>query len=431
MKQKINNKVRISSGGEATVLGELGTGGQGIVYRVSYYDKEYALKWYHKPGKPEFYSNLKQNIEKGSPASQFLWPLFLTETDKDGCYGYLMELRDPAYKEFSDFLLAKVQFASVEAMVEAGVNICIGFRRLHNLGYSYQDLNDGNFFINPQNGDVLICDNDNVAPHGVNTGILGKCRYMAPEVVTRKSEPNAQSDRFSLGIILFMLLFGNHPLEGEKIANIACMTEKNERILYGSKPTFIYDPHDATNRPVRGIHDNVLSLWPQYPSFVHDIFVTQFGKEVLKNPSLRITEKEWLHRLLIPLRHDLIRCPSCKHEIFAHITDQPIVTCDDCGFVMRRPPLIQSGNFRVATCAGKKIFSYITDSHSTDALECTAVVVESAKTPGLLGLRNQTSSQWLLTTRKGNCYKIEPQKTAPMLVGNIISCNNGTTIKII
>ena len=30
-------------------------------------------------------------------------------------------------------------------------------------GYSYQDLNDGNFFINPQSGDVLICDNDNVA----------------------------------------------------------------------------------------------------------------------------------------------------------------------------------------------------------------------------------------------------------------------------
>ena len=28
---------------------------------------------------------------------------------------------------------------------------------------SYQDLNDGNFFIDPQTGKVLICDNDNVA----------------------------------------------------------------------------------------------------------------------------------------------------------------------------------------------------------------------------------------------------------------------------
>lgn len=38
---------------------------------------------------------------------------------------------------------------------------------LHRHGYSYQDLNDGNFFINPESGDVLICDNDNVMPQGV------------------------------------------------------------------------------------------------------------------------------------------------------------------------------------------------------------------------------------------------------------------------
>jgi DNA-binding helix-hairpin-helix protein with protein kinase domain len=41
-------------------------------------------------------------------------------------------------------------------MVNAALNITAGFRALHNKGYSYQDLNDGNFFINPQNGNVLI-----------------------------------------------------------------------------------------------------------------------------------------------------------------------------------------------------------------------------------------------------------------------------------
>ena len=36
--------------------------------------------------------------------------------------------------------------------------------------------------IHPETGDVLICDNDNVAPEGVTSGILGKARYMAPEL---------------------------------------------------------------------------------------------------------------------------------------------------------------------------------------------------------------------------------------------------------
>ncbi len=65
---------------------------------------------------------------------------------------------------FQGFCLQGFVFSSVAALINAGLNMVEGFRALHNRGYSYQDLNDGNFFINPQSGDVLICDNDNVAP---------------------------------------------------------------------------------------------------------------------------------------------------------------------------------------------------------------------------------------------------------------------------
>lgn len=97
-----------------------------------------------------------------------------------------MKLRPKDYYEFGQYLLARAKFKSFEAMVNAAMKICEGFKALHLSGLSYQDLNDGNFFIHPETGDVLICDNDNVAPEGVTSGILGKARYMAPEVVTGK-----------------------------------------------------------------------------------------------------------------------------------------------------------------------------------------------------------------------------------------------------
>ena len=78
------------------------------------------------------------------------------------------------------------------------MNIVTAFRILHNRGYSYQDLNDKNFFVNPQTGDVKIADNDNVAPFGKNMGIMGKPRYIAPEVVVGENLPNTASDRYSL-----------------------------------------------------------------------------------------------------------------------------------------------------------------------------------------------------------------------------------------
>lgn len=171
---KMGDRVRILNGGECKVLAKLGEGGQGIVYKVSYEGKEMALKWYfiEKMKNPkQFYSNLQRNIEQGAPTDSFLWPQELSEYSQGESFGYLMELRPQQYEDFSRFLLARVRFSSVSALINAGLNMVEGFRALHNRGYSYQDLNDGNFFINPQSGDVLICDNDNVAPYGENLGI--------------------------------------------------------------------------------------------------------------------------------------------------------------------------------------------------------------------------------------------------------------------
>ena len=285
----------------------LASGGQGEVYIVEFGGKKKALKWYTNSGSnPEaFYENLKRNVENGSPDKAFLWPEAVTEKT-DGSFGYVMDLRPEGYYELSEFMLARnVKFSSFKAAVEVCIKIVSAFRILHNHGYSYQDLNDGNFFINPKTGDVLICDNDNVAPNGTNMGIIGKPRYMAPEIVMNHSLPNTQTDRFSLSVILFLVLCMNHPLEGKK-SLVPCLTPAEAEKLYGSEAVFICDPTDKSNCPVRNIHQNVIARWSYMPDYIKDSFRRALGQKAIKKKGKRIRELKWI-KVIVSFKSDIIK----------------------------------------------------------------------------------------------------------------------------
>lgn len=387
-------RIKTATGGELEVIQKLGEGGQGIVYKVKYNGKELALKWYfgNKLRDPDrFYRNIQNNIKQGAPTSAFLWPLEITEYF-EGSFGYLMELRPSAYKDFSLFLLAKARFANIDAIINAALCITNGFRELHNRGYSYQDLNDGNFFVNPQTGDVLICDNDNVAPYGENLGIAGKCRYMAPEVVMGKKRPDNHTDRFSLAVVLYMLLFLNHPLEGKRTM-CPCLTEELERRFYGSDPIFVWDETNDTNRPVRGVHTNEIKLWPVYPDFVRKTFQKAFSHEVMvgNDTAHRVIEKEW-QEVFTALRDVTIKC-SCGEETFIEPT-KPSSVCVNCGKSIERPLMLKVKKYNVALASGKKLHACHVQYDSDDFRAVKGEVVSSRNNPALLGLKNCAGTTW-------------------------------------
>ena len=387
-------KIKTVSGGELEIIQKLGEGGQGIVYKVNYNGKKLALKWYfgNKLNNADvFYRNIEENIKKGAPTSAFLWPLEITEYF-EGSFGYLMELRPSEYKDFSLFLLAKVRFASVEAVINAALCITKGFRELHNRGYSYQDLNDGNFFVNPQTGDVLICDNDNVAPYGENLGIAGKCRYMAPEVVMGKKRPDNHTDRFSLAVVLYLLLFLNHPLEG-KHTMCPCLTEELERKFYGSSPVFVWDSNDDSNRPVRGVHTNEIKLWPLYPRFVKKTFEKAFSSDVMigNDTEHRVIEKEW-QEVFTALRDLVVKC-DCGSETFIDPSCDKNA-CINCGKEIKRPLILKIKKYNVALIKDKKIFACHVKYDSDDFREIQGEVVSSINNPNLLGLKNLSNNTW-------------------------------------
>ena len=422
---KKGNIVKSIVGEDIKILEELGEGGQGIVYKVDYNGKKCALKWYKRAESDAFYKNLKRNAEKGAPASTFLWPLTVTQKDSKGCFGYVMDLRPKEYKDFSLFILNRVKFSGFTAVVNAALLITASFKLLHNKGLSYQDLNDGNFFINPVNGDVLICDNDNVAPDGDNLGIQGKPRYMAPEVVLLNHKPDTYSDRFSLAVILFLLLFRNHPLAGKR-DNDGDEPDKNERNLYCLNPIFIFDPKDDSNRPKPNIHVNAPRFWPVFPSYIQQTFIKAFDKSLMKsdgsNREDRIMEKEWL-KVFVRLRETLYTCTHCHEETFYNLK-QPSFKCMNCGKEIKKPAVLEIEGREIPLYPTSKIYRYEIDSLADFTIENIkneiGIVVENKKNPGVWGIRNLSDLTWYRHSPGGKEEIRKKDEVVPVIRQNSI-----------
>ena len=388
-------------------------GGQGEVYRVEMDGAEYALKWYSKiTPSEEFYKNILHNIRMGAPADYFLWPLAVTEK-LGGRFGYIMKLRPANYRKYSEFLTGEARFASWDTLFVTALNITDGFMKLHSLGYSYQDLNEGSFFIDPDNGDLLICDNDNVAPFGVNLGVKGMPKYMAPEVVTDRERPNTHSDRYSLAVILFRLFYIDHPLEGRYTVQFP-LTDANGARLFGEEPLFIYDPKDKSNRPLPSAHENVIRRWQMFPPDLTAAFTKAFT-DGLKNIDSRITELQWLD-VLIRARGMLVRLNGREQFVNGY---QPETVPDGCR-------LLRTDEQIIAVAPDTVLYQCQTDCTSTDYKTPSGCVRASVSNPDVYGLGNLSADTWMVTLPGKEPVRVPPRKFAPLLPGTIISFGNVT-----
>jgi DNA-binding helix-hairpin-helix protein with protein kinase domain len=301
-------------------------------------------------------------------------------------------------------------------MVNAALHITAGFRELHLKGFSYQDLNDGNFFINPKNGDVLICDNDIVSEYGKNSGIAGKARYMAPEIIAKRAKPDIKTDRFSLTVVLFLLWTNNHPLEG-KAGCPVCMDAKHEKKIYGESPVFIYDPDDNSNRPVQGLHKGAITRWPFLPVYLQNLFKQAFSKDVLHNPANRIIEQEWL-RLFIQMRSEIYKC-SCNTVYFADpINPNP---CPSCKKENVFPLYIKTHRYNLPLHQRTKLYSCHTkkDSDDFETLNGEVSVKEND-----FELKNVSGKSWIVTDGE-NTSSVAPNEVVILKKGMIINFGEG------
>jgi serine/threonine protein kinase/tetratricopeptide (TPR) repeat protein len=205
--------------GRYEIIEELGKGGMGRVYRVedTKLNQEIALKLI----KPEIAAD-KKTIERFRNelktarmiAHKNVCRMFdLGETD--GAHFITMEYI--AGEDLKSFIHRSGQMA-VGTALRIAQQICEGLSEAHKLGVVHRDLKSNNIMIDKE-GNVRIMDfgiarsleGKGITGAGV---LIGTPEYMSPEQVEGK-EVDQQSDIYSLGIILYEMLTGRVPFEGD------------------------------------------------------------------------------------------------------------------------------------------------------------------------------------------------------------------------
>ena len=409
--------------GERCEIGELlGSGGQGQVYRVLMHGQDYALKWYFpRNATKEQRAAVERLVRKGAPNERFLWPMDIALCQGVPSFGYLMPLRDPRFRGMAD-LMNRVVDPTFRALTVAALELADSFLQLHSRGLCYSDISFGNIFLDPDTGEISICDNDNVAVDGESvSGVLGTPRFMAPEVVREEAMPNISTDLYSLSVILFYMLMVHHPLEGRHETEFNCLDLEAMKRLYGTEALFIFDPKDRANRPVPGLHDNALTFWNFYPDYLCDIFTRAFT-DGLGDPGARVRESEW-RTVLTRMRDQIFYCNHCGAENF--LSDEgdlpgpvPDQECWACHQIMSPPLRLRLGHHVVILNQDTILYAHHVDANRrNDYSQIMAQMVPHPKRSDVWGLKNVSAQTWVSHPPVGQTVEVPSGRSVSLVSG--------------
>lgn len=441
MPLKIGDRVRAEiAGTELSVMKKLGEGTQGEVYLVEGPQGYRAVKWY-KPEQatPEQRAAVLYLVRSGPPfgaaGKRFIWPLDLVTLPGSNQFGYLMERIDTGrFAELGEVWAHLKPVPNFSALCEISYQLANSYRALHLSGHCYRDISAGNLMFDPKEGDILICDNDNV---GVNRQsrcqVWGTMEYMAPEIIRNEGDPSTQTDLHSLAVLLFYLWVWHHPFHGEMEYRFHCWDIPAKKQVYGECPVFVFDPRNTANRlPEDPDYATAKERWDFCPPDLKATFIRAFT-EGLRNPGRRVTEGEW-QNLFAGLKDRIMICSRCRAENFAG-TNGDTPACWHCGTALHSPPFLRihrpSGDSHLALTIGTTLRRrHISSSPaSDDGSQVVGLVVPHPSIPGAAGIRNLSPVSWQCTFPDGSMTEVRNGRAVPLNPGTVI-CIDGVTITI-
>lgn len=206
------------------VIEELGTGGMGAVYKV--FDKkleeEVALKLLNPdiPVDEKTIDRFRNELKISRKiAHRNVCKMYDLGEDKNTYYITMEYIRGENLKQS----IEKAGRFSTSYAISIAKQLCKGLAEAHRLGVIHRDLKPQNIMLDDE-GNVRIMDfgiarslkTKKITEKGI---IIGTLDYISPEHVEGK-ETDHRADIYSLGIILYEMLTGKVPFEGDTILSI-------------------------------------------------------------------------------------------------------------------------------------------------------------------------------------------------------------------
>ena len=213
------------------IIEELGKGGMGKVYKV--FDQEVQAKMALKLIRPEVSAD-KNTIDRFRNELKIARDI----SHKNICRMYDLGREAGSYfitmeyvsgEDLKSFIRRARQLV-VGTAIFIAKQVCEGLAEANRVGVVHRDLKPGNIMIDKE-GNAKIMDFGiarSVSVKGITGAgvMIGTPEYMSPEQVEGK-EIDARSDIYSLGIILYEMLTGQVPFEGDTPFTIG-MKQKSE-----------------------------------------------------------------------------------------------------------------------------------------------------------------------------------------------------------
>ncbi|MBK9050614.1 MAG: serine/threonine protein kinase [Chloroflexi bacterium] len=204
----------------------LGQGGMSAVYRATDPNlrRTVAIKLIHShlAADPEF---VRRFEEEAAAVARLRHPNIIQVFDfnHDGNTYYMVLEYLPGYT-----LLEKLERANQQGQLlslaetrDIMIPLCEAVAYAHQQGMIHRDLKPANVMINPHGQPVLmdfgiakIVGGESMTATG---GVIGTVAYMSPEQI-RGERPDHRADLYALGIILYQMVTGRLPFQGENTA---------------------------------------------------------------------------------------------------------------------------------------------------------------------------------------------------------------------
>lgn len=227
--------------GRYELLGELGRGAMGVVYKARdpHIDRLVALKTITMRGQePEEEQEFRRRfLNEAQAAGRLHHPGIVSVFD----VGEDPETNDPfivleyVAGEALNRILAREKKLPLPRALQLAEEIASALDYAHEQGVVHRDIKPGNILIT-QDGHPKIADFGiaklNLAHFTLPGRVLGTPAYMAPEQLSGEGA-DGRSDLFSLGVILYLMVTGHSPFQGDS-ATTVCFKVANREPLPAS-----------------------------------------------------------------------------------------------------------------------------------------------------------------------------------------------------